>query len=372
MSMSKQLVQTIRRVQAIISKHSADFRNNETQTITSLINPILDALGWQTSNPQQVRREVAVGRSNRVDMALLQNQKPVVFLEAKALNIHLAANQIEQIGHYCFQEGVPNAILTNGKEWHIYRPQLTTLPFAKRKLFIAQLGQDERSAASAAVELSKIARENIDQLEDEAWRMLLEKCWEKYDKGSFVDQLTKNLCQALAKEHRKHIREVPDTLVRDWLQEKLRRQPLLDPNGKVKSPPNRELTPPTKSSSIPTPGRLAIVLAGQHILLEYQNQIILEVANWLIKKGLLQQEDCPLRMSGKSRRFLIHTRPQHELTGKPFESPKRLDNGLYIEVFNNSGIPGFRRHAHQLFEHYGLPTNTLTIIDNRNPKRNQR
>ena len=368
--MNAQLIQTIRRVQDEISKHFADFRNNEAQTILSLVNPILDALGWQTSNPRQVRREFALGRRRtRVDMALLQRQKPVVFLEAKALNTRLTVNQIEQIGQYCFQKGVPNAILTNGEEWHIYRPQLTSLPFAERKLFIAQLGQDERSAESAATELSKLARENIDQLEDEAWHMLLEKYWEKDGAAVLLPIFAKNLRQAIAKEHNKPIREVPPTAVRALLNEKLGLRGEEETKPKPRPEPKPQPKPEPETSPAPAPGP-AIVLAGQQIPLKYHYQILIEVANWLIKKGLLQQEDCPLHMSGKSRRFLIHTRPRHERMGKPFRAAKRLENGLHIEA--HLPTEHIIQYANELLERYGLPAETLSIAGEKTRKPNQR
>ena len=62
---------------------------HEMRTRYAVIDPILEALGWDIANPSQVRVEYGVkvsGKMKRVDYALLSKGKPLVLVEAKKLS----------------------------------------------------------------------------------------------------------------------------------------------------------------------------------------------------------------------------------------------------------------------------------------------
>ena len=62
---------------------------HEMRTRYAVIDPILEALGWEIDDPSQVRVEYEVkvsGKMKRVDYALLSKGKPVVLVEAKKLS----------------------------------------------------------------------------------------------------------------------------------------------------------------------------------------------------------------------------------------------------------------------------------------------
>ena len=142
---------------------------HEMRTRYAVIDPILQALGWDLANPSQVRVEHVVevsGEMKRVDYALLSKGEPAVLVEAKKLSpdqvnswkknwekekrriqddwkrlgcgeplrrlkrnswqadlkLALTADEIEQLEGYVkglrLTEGY--AVLTNGAEWIIY------------------------------------------------------------------------------------------------------------------------------------------------------------------------------------------------------------------------------------------------------------
>ena len=84
--------------------------------------PVLNALGWNPFNTNEVRPEYPVPGGN-VDYALRIDGRNKVFLEAKRPSEELRAqkNQ-EQLLNYSFKEGVQLAVLTNGLEWLLYLP----------------------------------------------------------------------------------------------------------------------------------------------------------------------------------------------------------------------------------------------------------
>lgn len=93
---------------------------NERAVSTSIVVPILRALGWDDSDPEQVLPEHATGRG-RVDYALrCPPRPPVAFIEVKGVGRSTDADR--QLFEYAFHEGVPLAILTDGREWSFYLP----------------------------------------------------------------------------------------------------------------------------------------------------------------------------------------------------------------------------------------------------------
>ena len=75
---------------------------------------------------------------------------------------------------------------------------------------------------------------------------------------------------------------------------------------------------------------------GFEIYLPFQSRwkhILIEVAEWLIRKERLTLEQVPIRWG--ARRYLVHTKPEHG-DGKPFKDEKKLSNGLYLEIPSGS------------------------------------
>ena len=356
--MTDQLLDAVRRVQADIVNHPNDFQN-EQQTIRSLIDPILNALGWDPNDRARVQHEYPVG-NKRVDMALMRNGKPVALIEAKALGFSFGQKEIDQVSGYCFREGVQTALLTNGAEWRIYRPQqLGKLPFEQRQLFQVQLGGDEETVDLAVRQLSRLAYEVIDRLEDESWRILLESYWGTYVAKELFEPFTKALRKSFARQIEKKTFEVPLDTVRTLLREKLSlkpQQPLRRAQVREQQSHQHRIPEP----SPPDTGR-AVILDGERIVIEYKNQALIETAEWLIRRGKLNRADCPVTV-GRQTRYLIHTKPKHEKHfNKEFSSSKRLSNGLYLEVWQSHSA-AFIRRVYQLLEHFDYRPDTLQLI----------
>ena len=105
---------------ASIKKHPT---MSETNTTYTLIDPLLEVLGWNIRDPDEVQREypIRIGeRTEYVDIALKINNRPVVFIEAKAVDSPLQDHLAEQPIKYANAEGVSWCILTNGRELRVY------------------------------------------------------------------------------------------------------------------------------------------------------------------------------------------------------------------------------------------------------------
>jgi hypothetical protein len=93
---------------------------DEASTKNAIILPILNNLGWNPFNIDEIQPEYPI-ENQRVDYALISDGTVKVFIEAKKTDEELENHQ-EQLLNYSFKKGVPLAILTNGINWWFYLP----------------------------------------------------------------------------------------------------------------------------------------------------------------------------------------------------------------------------------------------------------
>lgn len=105
---------------------------NEEATKQSIILPILQLIGWQVFDVDEVSPEFSI-ENKRVDYALRSGSINKVFIEVKRINEDLEKHQ-EQLLNYSFRQGVNLAILTNGILWWFYLP-LQEQSWEQRKFY---------------------------------------------------------------------------------------------------------------------------------------------------------------------------------------------------------------------------------------------
>jgi len=114
------LIPCIERLQAKLDRHRRDDLK-EYPTRTIFIAVLLQALGWDVTDPDEVREEYPTIDGKSVDYALKIDGKPVLFLEAKPLNDPLTdVKSITQVVGYAANAGVAWCVLTNGVMYKVY------------------------------------------------------------------------------------------------------------------------------------------------------------------------------------------------------------------------------------------------------------
>ncbi len=157
----------------------------EQNTKASLIEPILEALGWDVRDPDEVHREYKpTTRDSPVDYALTILRKPKLFVEAKGLGETLSDRKwIAQVLGYATVAGVEWCVLSDGDEYRVYN---ATAPVdAEEKLFCS-IRLSANSADEVAQTLILISRRSMEQ-------NILEDRWV----GHFVDRRVKNALTAM-------------------------------------------------------------------------------------------------------------------------------------------------------------------------------
>jgi hypothetical protein len=157
----------------------------EQNTKASLIDPVLEALGWDVRDPDEVHREYKpTSKDSPVDYALTILRKPRLFVEAKGLGETLADRKwIAQVLGYATVAGVEWCVLTDGDEYRLYNA--TAAVDAEEKLFCrVRLTAD--AIGDVAKTLTLISRGNMEE-------NILDVLWSAH----FVDRRVKQTVQQL-------------------------------------------------------------------------------------------------------------------------------------------------------------------------------
>ncbi len=168
--------ETIKRV----DKYRGDYISNEQAVRTQLIEPILNVLGWKTSNPEFVKPNAPDEDGKIPDYTLFQNRKTTLIVEAKNLSINLQDKKIiDQLANYCFKSGIDFGVLTNGVKWLLFK----TFEKNPKDRIVWQVDIESDKIEYVARSLWSFAYSKIDSLEtllkkskllDIAWKELIE------------------------------------------------------------------------------------------------------------------------------------------------------------------------------------------------------
>ena len=138
------LVRAIEALQERIRNDGDTIGSNEIRTRTALVDPLLTALGWDTTDPAMVIPEYAAG-GGTADYALLKvtpdDGSPVIaFIEAKRLHEPLEPHRAQMLT-YANMSGVKYAGLTNGDRWELYEV-FKEAPLHERRLVDVSLRRE--------------------------------------------------------------------------------------------------------------------------------------------------------------------------------------------------------------------------------------
>ena len=153
---TEKLMQTISYIVKFMGKIK-DIDFDEAATKQFMVLPILTALGWDYANIDtlEVFPEFRVG-SGKVDYALQNQGKPLVFVECKRWRDSIETEDPQdQIARYIFQEGVDLGVITNGREWDFYFAYKTHVPWKNRRFCTIKLDNSQETIANFQKYLSK-------------------------------------------------------------------------------------------------------------------------------------------------------------------------------------------------------------------------
>jgi predicted transport protein len=159
----KDLKKRIQELQTLLKKHRRSGLK-ELPTRTIFIDPLLDTLGWDVRDPDEVELEYPTIDGKSVDYALKINKGPVALVEAKALNDPLDdVKAITQVVGYAVNDGIDWCVLTNGIRYRVYSSsEKATAP--NKLLFEVSIDPDTVAGLSIeqmASHLARLSRESM-------------------------------------------------------------------------------------------------------------------------------------------------------------------------------------------------------------------
>jgi predicted type IV restriction endonuclease len=161
----------------------------ETPTRTIIIDPLLEAFGWEVRDPDEVQLEHPTVDGKSVDYALKLNKKPVLPVEAKAMDDSLDdVKAVTQVVGYANNDGIVWCILTNGIKWRVYR-SVEKCPAPDKLMFDVSLDPD----ASEGMTVEQIAKKMWRFSRDEMVKGTLDALGEQ----TFTDGKVRKALQAL-------------------------------------------------------------------------------------------------------------------------------------------------------------------------------
>ena len=303
------LVACIESLQERIRSHGPSLRANETRTRMALIDPLLQALGWDVSDPEVVTPEYDVSGA-RADYALLRpGGKPAATVEAKRLGEALESHRMQML-NYANASGIDYAGLTDGDRWELYavfeRGQL-----ADRRILDVSIANGP--AHELALKLLLLWRPNLASGRQPT---------------PASDPILGDASQPAAKLAAVEAIPAPGPPGSGWVA-------------------LSEYDPPPRT---PYPTAIRFWDGSERSLRSWRDVLLL-VAAQLYAERRLSVADMPIAQGPK--RYSVHTEPVHS-TGKPFASHTRIEGTppLYVDTWLNAAH--IRRNARGLLQHCGL------------------
>ena len=340
--MLDELVDTIETLKARISEHRSILQASEAQTRYSLIDPLLRALGWDTADTALVRPEFMVG-GRRADYALLNAQDDVVvFLEAKSLGENLTSHR-SQVAAYASELGIRYPALTNGSEWEVF-DNLQMAPIEQRRILNVSLAGED--SASCALKLLLLWRRNLSSGQPiEASEPIV---------GT---EGPDSAASTLHDSTGYRIESVPRT-----------EPPVLANAASVQTSEQSE-----SGARIPNwiPLTHLVAVKGSKYPLKVRfpeepeqdirgwKYLLIEVAEWLVRMNALTREHGIVTANRRPGHCTVNLEPRH-LNGIDFKNPKRLSNGLYLDV--NFSASDCVKHSRAVIEHCRRDPDSVQVL----------
>ena len=314
--MLNELVDLIEALRARINEHRSVLQGNEAQTRMSLIDPLLRALGWDTTDPGLVRPDHFVS-GRLADYALLDAQGDViVFLEARRLGENLAERRSQVVG-YASELGIRFPALSNGSEWEIY-DNSQPVPIDERRVLDVSIA--DADSAKCALQLLLLWHPNMAS-------------------GQPIgasEPILGTMPGAAASDSSDCPDEaVPPVPGAGWTT-------LREFDAK-----EGELCPPE-----------VLFPDGREIPIRNWRGLIIEVTEWLIDNGDLTPDKSPVTARRRQGYCTLNVEPKHP-NGDNFFSYHRLSNGLYLDV--NFSAQDTAAHSVSIVEHCGRDPSTIHV-----------
>lgn len=334
----KQLAQKIMDGRPVLQKE------HETSTRNVLINPLLQALGWDTTDRNKVRAESRISRG-RADYILMNGDQQVALVEAKRLGeVPGTAQALE----YCHRGDIRYMILTDGDHWDMYDLQKKgRLEEDQKVLAVKVSSQNPITIARKLISLSYRSLVNGKMLGPSGTVSPPPPIGASASEAVLPTAATvgaafsaPTLSPATASVRTLSASPPPLPLVTSPV-------PRSGSWIAISALPEAKGPPPPKVLRFPD---------GTQKPIAYWRDVLVGAAEWLVSRGALTAARCPIGMS--ERGYIVNTDKRHA-SGKAFREPRPLSNGLWVET--NVGTDRLLRQVKSLLAQCGQDADEVQV-----------
>lgn len=323
---------------------------DEENTKRKIIEPLIELLGWDIlSSDVELEYSVQMGSgTKKVDYALKREGTPVVFVEAKGCDTPFDQSHENQLKSYMRQVGVDWGLLTNGRDFEIFRRDVSSnrpneISLAEFSIEAVPNNEDPLKALSQEYIDSGESRQIAEKIEavQNAVASLRE------NKETLAEDVTGEVTEVAGNAVSQQVEDEAKAFVDDLI-ETLEEQ--AHRTAVVQDPPRR--------NDEPEDGEYVIRLTrnGREVFRVaegIQSEAVGSLVNYLIEEeGLLDEIEIPyIPGTGQGSRALINDEPTHP-NGSDMRGQQRVSGGYYL--LTNLSSEDKKRYVSELPEKVGM------------------
>lgn len=296
---------------------------DEANTKARLIRDLLELLGWNFATDVQLEYSIPMAsRTHKVDYALLLEDAPVAFVEAKGCDTSLDDSNRDQLRTYMKTQDIDWGLLTNGKTNEIFQRQVKNGKVKVNRLGIAKVNElTQKSNLLSAFskqsiesgEARTIARK-INEIQRTKQRL-------REDKDDIAESIartvTKKVGDSISQQAENEAKTLVDNLIAE-LGNEVKTKPI------TSNPSDDFWTGVEQTTGIAKRNNEVILQDDKSATEQFQTFV-----NFLFDQNYLSEQDLPIESGPK--RYIVNYEPLDK-AGEEMHEPKLVGDEFYLET----------------------------------------
>lgn len=314
---------------------------DEANTKATLVRKLLDLLGWTIGTDANLEYPVQMAtRTHKVDYALLLEDTPMVFVEAKGCDSSLSEDDREQLRSYMKSQNVDWGLLTDGRTNEFYQRNIENAQVTVNRLGRAEIDElVQKSNLLSALSKQSIKSGKSEQIAQRIIEIERVKDELQENKDEIAEEVARTIAERVGDPISKQAENEAKTLVDNLIAE-------LEDEADVK----HGETIPSDDLWTEVEREIGIIKENDGIILQENDtatQQFRDFVDFLLTQGYISNSDLPIESGPK--RYILHSEP-YDKEGDEMLEPKPVGNGFYLETHESTD--SIKRKILKLGEQY--------------------
>lgn len=296
---------------------------DEANTKAKLIRDLIELLGWDFATDVELEYPVPMAtRTHKVDYALLLEDTPVAFVEAKGCDSSLSDDHREQLRSYMRNQNIDWGLLTNGRTNEVYQRHVENAKVTVHQLGSIQIDQlARRSHLLSALSKESIQTGEAEKIAEKITEIERAKDELRENKDEIAEEVARIIAERVGDSISKQAENEAKTLV-DNLVAELEDETDVEDSEIMSS--DSFWAEAERETGIAKQGGKIVLQEEKSATEQFQ-----EFADFLFTQGHLSEDDLPIE-SGR-KRYILNSEPYDKEGDEMFE-PKLVGDGFYLET----------------------------------------